>query len=32
MWYVIKHFWFVRFAEWHLRNITSDELFDVIDI
>ena len=32
MWYVIKNLWSMWFAEWHLTDVTSDELFDIIDI
>jgi hypothetical protein len=32
MWYIIKNHWSVWIAEWHITEVTLDELFDIIDI
>lgn len=32
MWYTIKNLWSTWFTEWHLADITLDELLDIIDI
>jgi hypothetical protein len=32
MWYIIKNLWSMWLTEWRLTDITSDELFDIIDI
>jgi hypothetical protein len=32
MWYIIKNRWSVWIAEWHITEVTLDELLDIIDI
>ena len=32
MWCAIRNLWSMWLTEWHLADITSDELFDIIDI